>query len=217
VPSGFVVPTDRLKPWGTGHAALAAKDAVATPCAVINADDFYGREAFASLAMALDEEPGDPPTHALVAYRLRDTLSEHGGVARAVCRVDAGFLEAIEEYTGIERSGGSLSGTGARGEVDFTGDEPVSLNLWGFSPGIFPLLADRFAEFLRERGEDLNAEFYVPRAINGLIAARRIRVRLVPTSSRWFGITYREDAPRVRERLRALVASGAYPSPLFPA
>jgi CTP:molybdopterin cytidylyltransferase MocA len=214
VPAGFVVPTDRAKPWGTGHAALVAAGEVTTPCAVINADDFYGRDAFASLAMALDE---DPAVHALVAYRLADTLSMHGAVARAVCRSESGWLTGIEEFTGIERCGDSLQGVGPAGVIRFTGDEPVSLNLWGFQPQVFPLIAERFEAFLRERGDDLMAEFYVPHAIGDLIRDGRIRVRLVPTSGRWFGITHREDAPFVRDRVRSLVAAGAYPNPLFSA
>jgi hypothetical protein len=216
LPAGFVASGERVKPWGTGHAALAAASEVKTPCGVVNADDFYGRDAFASLAMALDEDPGQPPAHVLVAYRLADTLSRHGGVARAVCRSESGWLSSVEEFTGIERCGDSLQGEGRAGVATFTGQERVSLNLWGFHPGIFPLIAERFEGFLRERGADLNAEFYVPQAINDLIAAGRIRVRLVPTSSHWFGVTYREDTPVVRERVRALVAAGAYPAPLFP-
>jgi hypothetical protein len=217
VPAGFVAPAQRVRRWGTGHAALAAAGQVKAPCAVINADDFYGREAFASLAMALDDDPGQPPAQALVVYRLADTLSEHGGVARAVCRSEAGWLLSVEEFTDIERCGASLQGVGPDGTATLTGREPVSLNLWGFHPGIFPLIAERFEAFLRERGTDMNAEFYVPHAVNDLVRSGSIRVRLVPTNSRWFGITYREDAPSVRERVRALVASGAYPDKLFPA
>jgi hypothetical protein len=211
VPAGFVVPPGRTKPWGTAHAVLAAEGAVATPFAVINADDFYGAASFRALGDFLRAEASDDLA-GMVGFRLADTLSEHGQVARGICRARADLLEAVEEITGIERAG---DGSILAGDRRFLGDEPTSMNMWGFAPGLFAELRPRFACFLERAGGDVKAEFYIPSVVGDLVREGRLRVRILPTSSPWFGVTYREDRPRVADALRELVARGEYPERLW--
>jgi len=214
LPAGFTVPAGRTKPWGTGQAVLAGEAATKGPFAVINADDFYGRASFESLARFLG---GEPPAdlHALVAFRLDRTLSPHGPVARGLCDIGVdGLLRSVREVTGLVRAGGGVRAPEGEGFREFTGEEPVSLNLWGFSPSIFDRLRERFLAFLEGRGGDPKAEFYLPDAVGQLIDAGRAHVRVLATPSPWFGMTHRQDAQQVAEALRALVAAGEYPNPL---
>jgi MobA-like NTP transferase domain len=216
LPAGFRVPDGRMKPWGTGQAVLAGESAIAGPFAVVNADDFYGRASYAALHAFL---AGRPPAdlHALVAFRLDRTLSPHGPVARGLCEVGPdGLLRGVEEVTGLERGAdGVVRSSSEKGVRTFRGDEPMSLNLWGFGRSIFDRLRERFFSFLTERGADAKAEFYLPDAVGQLIRAGTGRVRVLQTPSPWFGMTHREDARAVSESLRALVASGEYPDPLW--
>ena len=215
LPAGFAVPAGRTKPWGTGQAVLAGEGAVDGPFAVVNADDFYGRSSFEALNSFLVSAP-PPDLHALVAFRLDRTLSPHGPVARGLCEVGLdGLLRGVVEVTGLERAEGGVRARTGDGVRTFTGDEPVSLNIWGFGLSIFGRLRERFAAFLEARGGDARAEFYLPDAVGQLIEAGRARVRVLPTGSPWFGMTHREDAPAVRDSLRALVAAGEYPDPLW--
>jgi hypothetical protein len=219
LPPSFAVPAGRQKPWGTGHALLCACEALAEPCAVINADDFYGADAYRVLAQFLSRpaEPAGPETFAMVGYRLSHTLSEHGSVARGVCRVDPqGCLASVEELTAIERTPAGVRHKEADGRFrPLTGEEVVSLNCWGFSPSIGAHLQRLFAAFLERNRENPKAEFYIPAAVNDLIAAGQARVWVLPTSASWFGVTYREDLPFVIESIRALVRAGAYPERLW--
>jgi hypothetical protein len=220
LPDGIAAPPGRTKPWGTGQAVLAAASAIDGPFAVANADDFYGADAFAQLGHFLSTaRSGDTVArYALVLYRLRETVSPHGAVARGICAVTPeGRLAGVEEVTAIEpdpdRPGfRSLGPARAR---HFTGEEPVSLNLWGFTPSLFGHLREGFAAFLRARGREANAEFYLPEAVNDLIEAGRAEVTTLPTTSRWFGLTYREDTPYVAARLREMTAAGLYPARLW--
>ncbi len=215
LPAGFTVPAGRAKPWGTGQAVLAGERAVGGPFAVVNADDFYGRASFAGLHAFLAAAP-PPDRHALVAFRLDRTLSPHGPVARGLCDVGAdGLLRRVEEVTGLERAGPGVRAPSAGGFRVFTGEEPVSLNLWGFGPSIFGALRERFRAFLAGKGGDPRAEFYLPEAVGQLIRAGTVRVRVLATTSPWFGMTHRDDARVVAESLRALVAAGEYPDPLW--
>src|SRR5262245_2700723 len=216
VPSGSAVPPGRTKPWGTGQAVLAGEGLVDGPFAAVNADDFYGRVSYEALHAFLAAPP-PPDLHALVAFRLDRTLSAHGAVARGLCDVGPdGLLRGVEEVTGLERApGGGVRAPSVGGDRVFRGDEPVSLNFWGFSPSIFSLLRERFAAFLAERGGDAKAEFYLPDTVGTLIRAEEARVRVLDTESPWFGMTHRDDARAVAESLRALVAAGEYPSPLW--
>jgi hypothetical protein len=218
VPPGCAVPAGRVKPWGTGHAVLAARAAVKAPFIVINADDWYGPEGFALLCAFLARPAATPPErYAMVGYRLRNTISAHGSVARGVCATDAGgFLVGIREHERIERRhDGALVNRSADGsESVLDGDELVSMNLWGFRPALMPQLEARWRTFFAARGAEPGAEFYLPAAISGMIADGTATVQVLPTSSPWFGLTHRDDATGVRERLRVLVADGTYPARL---
>ncbi|HUM02065.1 MAG TPA: NTP transferase domain-containing protein [Thermoanaerobaculia bacterium] len=218
LPAGFAVPPGRTKPWGTGHAVLSAKGQVTGPFIAINADDWYGAEGFAKLATFLSEPPPARPARwALVAFQLGKTLTEHGTVARGVCRASPdGRLISIGEYTGLRETPEGITGTGTGGDVRrFTADEPVSLNLWGFTPALFDELETTFSAFLRERGGNLSAEFYLPAAVDAALRAGRAEVSLLPTEETWFGVTYREDLLRVRAAVARRVAAGLYPRPLW--
>jgi NDP-sugar pyrophosphorylase family protein len=209
LPDGFAVPAGREKPWGTGHAVWCAREQLNGPFAVVNADDFYGANSLRALADFLRAESGGLPTYAMVGFPLGNTLSENGAVSRGVCAVgDDGFLRNIEEHTGILAS---EVGAGKRYEPS----TPVSMNCWGFSAREFlPQLDQMWREFVAARGSESKAEFYLPAAVNSLVQAGAARVKVLPTTDNWFGVTYREDKPHVQAALAALVAAGAYPSPL---
>ena len=209
LPAGFTCPADRTKPWGTGHAVWCARTAVTGPFAVINADDFYGRDSLARLGDFLRSTPvsSQPTRLAMVGFRLAKTLSENGAVSRGVCTEGADGLRTIVEHTGIRREDVGPGRT-------FSGDEIVSMNCWGLKSAIFAALDRQFTAFLHTRGEDLKSEFYLPGAISAMIASGEARVSVLPTQATWFGITYRDDKPRVVEAIRQLVAAGEYPATL---
>jgi UTP-glucose-1-phosphate uridylyltransferase len=219
LPPGFAVPAGREKPWGTGHAVWCARDAVKEPFAVIGADDFFGRDAFRQLAAFLRDEAVDEdaaPNFAMVGYRLANTLSENGAVSRGVCAsgVD-GYLTKVVEHTGIRREEvAAVSATD--GEKKYTGEETVSMNCWAFTPEFFTGLNEQFEAFLEARGGELKSEFYLPEAVSEQVAQGLVTVEVRTTSASWFGVTYREDKPRVQAALAELVARGEYPSQLFP-
>ena len=209
----------RRKPWGTGHAVLAARPAVSGRFAVINADDFYGAESYRSLAAFLRDPGGSRPTDvALQGFRIGPTLSAAGAVSRGLCRVDRdGFLEAITEILEVRRHGdGGGRYTDARGgEQRLTGDELVSMNMWAFTPAVFDELERLFTDFLERSAGDPGAEFLLPAAIQSLIDGGRGRVRVLPEAGRWCGITYREDREQVAAHIAGLVARGVYPERLW--
>jgi len=219
VPAGFTVPTGRTKPWGTGHALLCACEVVESPCAVINADDFYGADAYRVLGDFLGRNPlpGQIEEYAMVGYALESTLSEHGTVARGVCATDAqGCLVSVEELTAIERTPDGIrhrqpDGTDRR----LTGRETVSLNCWGFTLSIGAHLRRLFESFLRANPGNLKAEFYIPAAVNDLVREGCVRVKVLPTCAQWFGVTYREDRALVTQSIRRLVERGIYPARLW--
>lgn len=209
----------RVKPWGTGHATLAARQAVHGPFGVINADDFYGRESLEKLAGFLcqpDLEAASVRT-CLIAFTLRKTLSEHGRVARGVCRTtEDGLLRSVVEKTRLWQVGGGAENRPEQGPVEsFIGDELVSLNTWGFAPSVFGELERLFAEFLARQGGDPAAEFFLPFAMDQLIREGREQCRVVRSDARWFGVTYREDTEMVRAALTALHDAGEYPRSLW--
>ncbi len=217
LPGDFTPPAKREKPWGTGHAIYAARKAVDAPFAVINADDFYGRDAFAQAAKELTRDDAQPGDYALVAYRMANTLSEHGAVSRAVCEKDAdGMLSSIEEIESLQRHANLVQGKqkGSDEVREFTGEELVSLNLWCLRPDVFEQLDRLFTAFLMERGIDLKSEFYIPFAIDELIREGQARARVLSTTSLWTGITFREDKPRVEAFVQGLVDSSEYPDKL---
>ncbi|MFI5179819.1 MAG: NTP transferase domain-containing protein [Thermoanaerobaculia bacterium] len=218
IPSAYSVPAGRKTPWGTGHAVLAARGKVLQPFIAINADDWYGAEGFSALVPFLSKPaPARTARWALIAFKLRHTLSPHGAVARGVCDVSTNArLRSVTEFISVRETPEGISGVGPGGAVrQFTGTEPVSLNLWGFSPEIFDELSAAFVAFLESRGGDLSAEFYLPAAVDAALRAGRAEVSLLPTEEEWFGVTYREDLPRVRAAVAARVEAGLYPSPLW--
>ncbi len=211
LPLGHSPVAGREKPWGTGHAVWCARDAVAEPFAVIGADDFFGRDAFVQLARFLSDADGKaaiPAAFAMVGYRLDRTLSEHGTVSRGICNMgEKGLLATITERTAIDPS--QID----RGEL--RGDQIVSMNCFGFTPALFGSLERQFGGFLRTRGAEPKAEFYLPAAVSTMIAQGEATVEVLPTGGEWFGVTHRDDRPRVVAALAALVARGEYPERLF--
>ena len=213
LPAGQALPAGRTKPWGTGHAVWCAREALAGPFAVINADDFYGAGSFSRLAAFLRTAAAaekSAPEFAMVGFRLAKTLSEHGAVSRGVCAVAPdGTLAGIEERTGI-----LATEVGTAPGDNYAPDTIVSMNCWGFTTVFLPQLDAAWRAFLAVNGASEKAEFYLPFAVNDLLRTGAARVRVLPTDDQWFGVTYREDKPRVQAAIAALVASGAYPSPL---
>jgi dTDP-glucose pyrophosphorylase len=214
IPAGFKMPEGRTKPWGTTQAVLVAEGIVNEPFAAINADDFYGTEGYQVLAQHLQSGTSD---YAMVGFVLRNTLSDFGSVARGVSKADSdGYLQTVVELTSIERNGNHARNTDPSGNVtDLTGDELVSMNMWGFNPQIFPLLRQRFHTFLERSGNELKSEHYVPTAVNELVSSGQARVKVLRTNDAWFGVTYREDRPRVVDSIAALIQKGKYPSTLW--
>jgi len=214
IPPQFTVPAGRSKPWGTTHAILAAAEVIHEPFAAINADDFYGAQGYRELAGHFNS---GSPGYAMVGFILRNTLSDFGSVARGVCQVTAeDMLQNIVERTKIERDGNGARNTDADGNVTkLSGDESVSMNMWAFTPSVFPQLRERFQQFLEKSGTDLKAECLIPNTVGELIRDGEARVKVLRTSDSWFGVTYREDRPRVIESVRALIAAGTYPEKLW--
>lgn len=221
VPGGFQVPLERQKPWGTAHATFTARHAVDTPFAVINADDFYGRASFQALGDYLrDARDRDGVCdYCMVGFVLRNTLTDHGYVSRGVCTVDnQGFLVGVREHTRIERSGEDARYTEDGGEtwVAMPGDSVVSLNMWGFTPGLFSELETQFLPFLQRNSDNiLKAEYFLPDLVGELVGEGMATVKVLPTDERWFGVTYVEDKPRIQQAIQALIDRGIYPENLW--
>jgi UTP-glucose-1-phosphate uridylyltransferase len=218
IPQGFTVPPDRQKPWGTAHAVLVTEKVIDSPFAVINADDFYGATAYRLLREHFQRAPGiGIPECAMVAYTLRDTLSPFGNVARGVCRVTVqGLVDRVTEVKQIIERDGAITGIDEEGDRwTLTGDEPVSMNFWGFTPAVFPLLKEQFLGFLRQRGTDAKAECYISNAMDALIGRGLARLRGYRTRDRWFGMTSRGDRAAVVRHIRGLVDAGVYPERLW--
>ncbi len=215
LPEGFGVPGDRTKPWGTAHAILVAREAVGTPFGVINADDFYGLDSYRALAQELARCSGDQ--YCMVGFRLDNTLSDHGSVARGICTVDAdGMLQDVVELTGILKTPGGAEHRDDDGSAhSMSGSEIVSMNMWGFAPSIFAHLEREFAAFLRQAVSDVRREFFIPTVVNSLIDRGLVAARVLRTQSSWFGVTYREDKPVVVASIRELVDRGCYPDNLW--
>jgi dTDP-glucose pyrophosphorylase len=214
LPAGFAPPPQRRKPWGTAHAILVAAEAVREPFAAINADDFYGADSFPLLSAHLEADAAD---YAMVGFVLRNTLSEFGSVARGVCRVGAaGFLEDIVELTRIERADrGAKYLDENSASQRLTGEEIVSLNMWGFSPQVFNQLESEFAVFLEKQAQEEKAEFFISSVVGHLVSTGKARVKVLRTPNSWFGITYREDRSLVVDGIRQLIEQGKYPERLW--
>ena len=219
LPNGFTPPADRVKPWGTAHALYAARDVVKTPLAVINADDFYGRDSFAKLSAYLDERaPQGGLYGAMCGYKVANTLSENGTVSRGVCEVADGNLASVVEHTKIVRNtatGEIESIMDDESVVKLAEDTLVSMNFWGFSPEIFGEIERLLTDFLAARGAELKSEFYIPSVADNLIKANLMQLKMLTTNASWFGVTYREDREKTVNTLRALTEKGEYPNKLF--
>ena len=214
IPPGLPVAT-RDKPWGTGHAVLTVRNVVSTPFAIMNADDFYGADSYRLGAAACDRA-ADAGVATVVAMRLDSTLSPHGPVKRGWCQTAGDRVTRVEEIMGIARqTDGRIVAEGRHAGVAFTGLELVSMNFWVFPPAIFPLLSERFEEFIRVEGRRPDSEFLLPDIVNELIAGGRLDLRAVEAPGPWFGLTYKDDLPEVKSGLAALTASGVYPSRLW--
>jgi NDP-sugar pyrophosphorylase family protein len=219
LPEGFAVPEERKKPWGTAHAIWCARDVVKEPFIAINADDYYGVKSYQLVGDFLQANRGQETRFVMAGYRLGNTVSEHGSVARGVCKVDeSGELLSIVEHTGITLEGGRIVEKGGSGaEQEFDGNEPVSMNFWGLTPSVFPLLEEQLKDFLKNESSDPKAEFYIPMALGAAVAKKQATLNVVPTDAPWFGVTYREDKPLVQDALAKLHANGTYPTPLWAA
>lgn len=214
IPHGFSIPATRTKPWGTTHAILGAAGTIHEPFAVINLADFYGAQSLCAIANHLRSGSTD---QAMVGFVLRNTLSDYSSVARAVCQVNAErHLEKIVEMKNIEKDGGRIRNTDAAGrEILFTGDEVVSMNLWGFTPEIFTPLREHFIRFLDQHHNDPNAECFLPNTVNSMVQEGQVRVKVLSTNENWFGLTDRADLPRAVGFIRRMIDDGHYPKRLW--
>ena len=220
LPEGFECPKDRVKPWGTNHAVLMAKDIIKEPFCVINCDDFYNRDAFEVLGKYLADLPeGSKNKYAMVGFRIGNTLSENGTVARGVCSKDAnGNLATVVERTEVMRVNGPVCYKDEQGEwVAVEDNTPVSMNMWGFTPDYFEHSEKFFKTFLSDKKnmENLKAEFFIPLMVNELINNKVSTVEVLDTTSKWFGVTYAADRESVVAKIEKLIADGVYPSKLF--
>ncbi len=217
VPAGCTYSNERTKPWGTNHAVLMAKDIIKEPFAVINADDFYGKESFEVLAQFLCSVEGKQNAYCMAGYRVGNTLSENGSVSRGVCKTDAdGFLTDVVERTSIERINGNILFKDENGElVQLQENTPVSMNMWGFTPEYFTYSEEAFKQFLKEHGQELKAEFYIPTVVNDLIGAGKATCKVLDTPAKWFGVTYAQDRQGVVDKIAKLIQEGVYPHKLF--
>ncbi len=218
VPEGFQVPEGRQKPWGTGHAIWVAQGAIQEPFAAINADDYYGRNSFKVMASFLKKiKQNDLATYGMVGFPLDKTLSEHGTVARGVCRIGPGKrLKEVVERTQIGQEGRKvfyLDESGRKHPLKKT--QIVSMNMWGFTPLLFRQLDKKFGRFLAEKGKDAKSEFLIPRVVDEAIASQEATVKVLSTKDRWFGVTYPQDRERVRENMAKLVNQKVYPALLW--
>ncbi|HVU44552.1 MAG TPA: NTP transferase domain-containing protein [Terracidiphilus sp.] len=214
IPWGYQVPLERSRPWGTTHAVLCAAGKIREPFAVMNVDDFYGAQSYATLAHYLHAGAAEC---AMVGYVLRNTLPDTGPVARGVCQLDDhGFLQGIVEYKNVERQNGHAVCIDAAGlEMKLTGNEVVSMNLWGFHPEVFEPMADQFEDFLKVHGDDLETECYLPNTVHNLITEGRMRVKVLASVDPWFGVTYRDDHARAIQTIRHMIEAGYYPRHLW--
>ena len=216
LPAGFAPPEGRTKPWGTVHAVLMGKEAVHEPFCMINADDFYGSESFEIIAKELQQMNPQGTTYLNIGYKIKNTLSEHGSVARGVLQADAsGNLTELVERTKVEKTPDGAHYETESGWVELTGDEPVSMNFMGFPPSAFALMEQYFVDFLNVSGQEMKAECYIPNFMGDMANAQKAQTKVISTPAKWFGVTYREDREMVVKAIRKLVDAGMYPEKLW--
>jgi NDP-sugar pyrophosphorylase family protein len=217
VPAGIKIPSDRVKPWGTGHAVLVAASKVKEPFAVINADDYYGADAFKKLADYLKNLSLTETNYAMVGFDLDNTLSENGFVSRGVCETDANLnLLSVTERTQIGRDEKGVAYKTADGTPVYLSEKSiVSMNFWGFTPTFFSQLESHFQKFITENFSNLKAEFYLPFVVDELIRNNQAKVKTLRSTDQWFGVTYKDDKPLVVAKLKELAKTGVYPTPLW--
>ena len=209
LPQGFTCPDGRIKPWGTGHAILTASELIQEPFVAINGDDFYGYESFKIVA---DYYQGEGATFSMVAFQLDKTLSEFGGVTRGLCTVRTDLLDTVVETGDLMRTEDGIS---SDREIELDGSEPVSMNVWGFTPDLFKHLKAMFIDFLDKEGSEMKSEYLIPTVVNNLIRSGQKQVHVLRTSSKWFGVTYKEDKPFVSQQIQELIDDDTYPKKLF--
>ncbi|MCU4174944.1 nucleotidyltransferase family protein [Carboxylicivirga sp. N1Y90] len=215
LPVGFSVPEGREKPWGTGHAILMAKKVINEPFAIINADDFYGREAYKQVFDFVAESTDDNE-YAMVGYSLNNTLSEHGTVSRGVCETNANDqLVNIVERTKIGYEEEKIFFYEEDSKTELTGKEAVSMNFWAFKANYFERLEDAFKLFLEEKGQEMKSEFYFNAVVDQLIKKGEVSTKVIRTDSKWFGVTYKEDKPLVQDKIDHLIQNDIYPEKLW--
>ncbi|MCX6234838.1 MAG: sugar phosphate nucleotidyltransferase [Bacteroidetes bacterium] len=218
IPPGSLVPADRLKPWGTGHAVLMAADKIKTPFAVINSDDYYGYSSFDMTAKFLSGlQMDDTNTYCLAGYHIKNTLSEHGFVSRGICQISAdGYLKTIVERTHVSKTKKDIRYQDEDGNFKLLDEKTiVSMNIWGFTPLLFVYLKKYFNEFIRINAGSISAEFLLPSVIGDLVSKEIIQVKVLDSHEKWFGMTYQEDREKVIHNIRNLVAKGRYPENLW--
>ncbi len=216
LPEGFTLPAERVKPWGTNHAVMMGAKVIDTPFAVINADDFYGRDAYAVIGNYLSQLEGSEGKYCMVGYEVSKTLSENGTVSRGVCTVDSeGNLQGMVERTKIERVDGTIVFHDLGTDEPLAENTPVSMNLFGFTPDYFTHSEEYFKVFLKENIDNLKSEFFIPLMVNKMISEGTATMRVLETSSKWFGVTYKEDKPQLMQKIEELIAAGEYPRNLW--
>ena len=209
LPQGFTCPEGRIKPWGTGHAILTASELIQEPFVAINGDDFYGYESFKIVA---NYYQGEGATFSMVAFQLDKTLSEFGGVTRGLCTVRTDLLDTVVETGDLMRTEDGIS---SDRDIELDGSEPVSMNVWGFTPDLFKHLKAMFIDFLEKEGSEMKSEYLIPTVVNNLIRSGQKQVHVLRTSSKWFGVTYKEDKPFVSQQIQELIDDDTYPKQLF--
>jgi len=216
LPANFKLPAHRVKPWGTGHALRAAREVIHEPLAVINADDFYGRSAFQSMAENLNSVDLHRSDWFMIGYKVIKTLSEHGGVNRGICQSENGYLKSIEEIFNIKKEGEIIQAQDKDDKIHtLDPSTPCSMNFFGFTPTIFKILEDSFVKFLESSGQEEKSEFFIPSVVNEIINSNQAQMKILGTDSSWFGMTYKEDKPSVVANIQQMVKNKIYPSPLW--
>lgn len=215
IPGEIEFSKDRVKPWGTAHAVMVAKNFIHEPFAVINADDFYGKEAYKVMSEYLGQLNTESSEYSMVGYRLKNTLSENGSVSRGICTLESEFLSDVVERTKIYKEHAKIIFEENGGKNEISGESIVSMNFWGFSPKFFDQMEEDFKKFIMLNANNLKAEFYIPFVVNNLIVSNKAKVKVLTSESSWFGVTYKEDKQKTINQINTLVKNGKYPAQLW--